>query len=287
MPTASQTRTAHGINPAVPSGATVGMAQNTVELMNPPPPLPPVGLAKQTPIARSMLAVQIGAIVDMEKNFVAETSQMGLAIPTQTALWVPVAQIGAFVGLTSITATPRLVTAATPNWTAQERTGAVAQKGSVGWDQTFASGQLLQRRRLRVHLVNVPLTQTAQPMLHAAPNGDSVDLDQTIVARPHQSMPQQAGLEAHAQKMLIALAMPLAVPRGDSVDLESSIVTRNCSLILNKKCFSHCASLCLVYLNYIIMPILNFETKLQHMVNILEIYNAALVQMHHCMTQYQ
>ena len=167
-----------------------------------------------------------------------ETSQKGLAILTQTAQWVPVAQIGAFVGLTTFTATRRLVTAATPNWTAQERTGAVAQMGSVGWDQTFASGLLLQRGRMRVHLVNVPLTQTAQPMLHAAPNGDSVVLDLTIAARPPQSLPRQAGLEAHAQEMLIVQAMPLAVPYGDSVDLENSIVTRNCRhIFLTKNAF--------------------------------------------------
>ena len=162
----------------------------------------------------------------------AETSQKGLAILTQTALWVPVAQIGAFVGLTSFTATPGLVTAATPSWTALERTGAVVQMGSVGWDQTFASGQLQQRGRLRVHLVNVPLTLTAQLIIRAAPNGDSVGLDLTIAARAHQSLTQQAGLQAHAQGMLIVQAMPLAVPHGDSVDLESSIVTRNCRHIL-------------------------------------------------------
>jgi len=173
---------------------------------------------------------------------VAETSQKGLAILTQTALRVPVAQNGAFVGMTIFTATRRLVTAATRNWTAQETTFAVAQKGSVGWDQTFASGQLLQRRKVRGHLANVPPTQTAQPMLHAAPNGDSVGLVPTIAARPHQSLPQQhlesqQRLEALAQEMLIVQAMPLAVPYGDSVDLGSSIVTRTADTYLTKNAF--------------------------------------------------
>lgn len=77
MHNASQIKTAHWINPAVPNGATVGLAQITVEQLVSQPPLihpptlplwPPVGLAKQILIARSMPAVQSMAIVGMAQS---------------------------------------------------------------------------------------------------------------------------------------------------------------------------------------------------------------------------